>query len=465
MLAADLIATLGPCPKRSRFSSRRRWQLRRLQRAIRRLRTDLNFYRRLARLQQMKDDRLMQWMLNMPTGMRLDRLTPEHLIAIEHGTDEVRKNFAKRYNDLLKALRPSVRSVPPLDAAGLTPASRLLFLPVLISAGNRWQFDRLNIDQSSPTRSRYVYTANGTAIDESAWQTALPTINSLCGGTWRVSPIDGISIAIEALPEIPASFPFEASYLRRDALFLGLDLATGKPWHMQFDRFCHTLAVGSTGTGKSTLLQQIATQVLTGQLAVERTYIVDLKFGLEFSLYAEAEGPLQVIDSFHQLPDFLAAINEIFLARIELMKAARRHQWDGPPILVIIDEFAQIMTEDVSKEERKAVLDGFTRLGNQARATGIFLWIQVQHAVADTLPTAIRRNLTTTISFCQQSPQAAAQIFGDTQDFPTDITRLRRGQFLLRDGRTSEFVGLQAALVTPGTAIGAQATSTSSQEI
>ena len=87
------------------------------------------------------------------------------------------------------------------------------------------------------------------------------------------------------------------------------------------------------------------------------------------------------------------------------------------------------------------------RLGNQARAAGIVLWVQVQHAVAETLPTALRRNLATTISFRQPSGQAAALIFGDTGDFPVDITRLRRGQLLFRHGLTSEITALQAANV------------------
>ena len=44
--------------------------------------------------------------------------------------------------------------------------------------------------------------------------------------------------------------------------------------------------------------------------------------------------------------------------------------------------------------------------------------------------------------------QAAAMLFGGIEHLPADITTLKRGQAIYRDGRTSDTVAFQAALAT-----------------
>lgn len=88
-------------------------------------------------------------------------------------------------------------------------------------------------------------------------------------------------------------------------------------------------------------------------------------------------------------------------------------------------------------------------MGNKARATGIRLWVQTQKSTTDAVPSALRHNLSTLISYRMPTNQAAATLFGGIDDFPADIRALRRGQFIYRHGTTSDMYAVQSAFVTP----------------
>ena len=269
--------------------------------------------------------------------------------------------------------------------------------------------------------------------------------STLLGFPCRIIPQDGLSLVLERLPTIAEAFPLTPALLRPNTLYLGHDLTTGQPLHLPLAELTHTLVVGPSGYGKSTLLHQIVLQLLAQPTYVAEVVLVDLKAGLELAPYRTAAPHVTLVESYADLPAAIRRLNATLDQRIAATKAAGRALFPGNPVIVVVDEFAQIMLELDTRDGRQALLDGFVRLGNQARAAGMFLWVQVQHAVAETLPTALRRNLTATIGFRQPSGQAAAQVFGDTGDFPVDITRLKRGQSLYRYGRTSEITALQAA--------------------
>ncbi|MEZ5857123.1 MAG: hypothetical protein R3D67_21170 [Hyphomicrobiaceae bacterium] len=156
---------------------------------------------------------------------------------------------------------------------------------------------------------------------------------------------------------------------------------------------------------------------------------------------------ISIVERYRDLPDLVGGLGKILAERIAEAKALGLGRFPGKPILVIVDEFAQIMLEPDSKSGREAITDGFVRLGNQARAANIVLWVQVQHAVAETLP---RRSGAT-------SPPPSA--FASPRVRPRRTSSATRGisrstspgspaaSASSRHGLTSEITALQAANV------------------
>ena len=408
----------------------------------------INHHRRAARLRHLIERTTARTALMTPvTSTPLDRIDGNEVVAIMTGPEAARAQFLRAYRNALGRLQPGANTAVTLDVDTLSPMARLLFLPVLIGAGDGRRFDRLDLVRSDFAKRQLVYTATGRAVDLAHWQRQLATITNLLGAPFRIIPMDGVSLRLEPMAILPPILTLTAELMAPRALFLGRDLTTGQPHYLALADLTHTLVVGPAGLGKSTFLHQLVLQLATDPTATDAVHLVDLKFGLEFAPYGKAAPHIHVIERYAELRAVLPALISVMESRIAELKAAGATSWSGPPILLIVDEFAQIMLEPDTKDGRQQILDGFIRLGNQARAAGIFLWVQVQHAVAETLPTPLRRNLTATIAFRQPSAQAAALLFGDTGDMPADITRLKPGQFIYRSGKTSETFALQAALV------------------
>ncbi|MBL8146428.1 MAG: hypothetical protein JNL34_08580 [Anaerolineae bacterium] len=446
-LAAELISDLGPFPpKRYRTPWRLRLRLNRLYHAARRHRVRRRAKQRADRITSRLVRADARAVLTSPTlATRLDILTTADLTKV---CTTPAPAFGADYARTLAGLHTTATHRVTLDATELTEAARVLFLPVLLGIDNGTAYDRLDHTRSNPATGTFVYTSVGRAPDLATWQRHAPTIAALLGNRVQITSADGLAITVQRAPDLPPAFPLTSDLLQRNALFLGRDLATGHPHHLPLTELTHTLVVGPSGFGKSTFLHQLVVQLALAATSVETVYLVDLKHGLELAPYATGVAQFNVVEHYADLPAMLATLHQTLASRIADVKASGDTQWRAKPILIVVDEFAEVMLEPDSEKNRKAIVDGFVRLGNQARAAGMHLWVQTQYAVADTLPTALRRNLTATMAFRQPSAQAAAQLFGDTGDFPVDITRLARGQLLYRNGRTSELTALQAAYVT-----------------
>lgn len=433
--------TLNPPPACPRLVLRPfTWleQLRRqrLLRQLRRLRRRGRVDGRLDRIGSKLRDVRTRSALRMPGTMQsLVSVAPDDIATVL--TIPAR---TQHYHLVLDRCAPSARGSLLLDAASLSPAARLLFLGALIGAGDSRRPDRLATYDAGTHRLTYQSAAR--AIDADHWRKAAPTIAALLGRSYAVRERDGLSLDLEPLAHLPSRIPLRTVDLDIDRLLLGYDLVTGRPHAVPLRYLTHTLVAGPSGMGKSTFAHLLIWQLVHHAEACAELILVDLKDGLEFARFANVAPTISVVDTVTDLAATLTRLELTMAERLALLKRAGRVAWQGQPIIILVDEFAHIALHPGS--ERKAILEAFTRIGNQARAAGIHLILQVQHAVADTLPTALRRNLIAVVSFRQPSAQAAAALFGDTQDFPADITRLRPGQFIYRSGRTAETFALQA---------------------
>jgi S-DNA-T family DNA segregation ATPase FtsK/SpoIIIE len=167
----------------------------------------------------------------------------------------------------------------------------------------------------------------------------------------------------------------------------------------------HGLIAGSTGSGKSVLMQNIILGIAaTNTPAQAKILPIDPKLGVDYFAF----------DTLPHLQQGLITEQEQAVAALEqlVVEMNRRYQLlrhnhvnnifdllnkpgatESPPILwVIHDEFAEwMLTEDYSK----AVENVVGRLGVKARAAGIFLIFAAQRPDANVMPMQLRANLGT----------------------------------------------------------------------
>lgn len=165
----------------------------------------------------------------------------------------------------------------------------------------------------------------------------------------------------------------------------------------------HTLIAGSTGSGKSVLMQNIVLDIAaTNRPAQARITIIDPKQGVDyfaFEALPHLDGPLLVepdeaITKLEQLVSEMDARYRKFrIARCPNLDEynKRSKETDRLPVIwVIHDEFAEWMMVD---DYKSAVTNIVARLGVKARAAGIHLVFAAQRPDANVMPMQLRANL------------------------------------------------------------------------
>jgi len=165
----------------------------------------------------------------------------------------------------------------------------------------------------------------------------------------------------------------------------------------------HTLIAGSTGSGKSVLMQNILLGVAaTNTPEQARIVLIDPKQGvdyLQFENLPHLKGG--IIDQQQHASDELEALVAEMDARYTKLREARVTNLTAfnlkvseseriPVIWLIHDEFAEWMMVDEYKEHVSAIVG---RLGAKARAAGIYLVFAAQRPDANVMPMQLRANL------------------------------------------------------------------------
>jgi len=165
----------------------------------------------------------------------------------------------------------------------------------------------------------------------------------------------------------------------------------------------HTLIAGSTGSGKSILMQNIILAIAaTNTPAQAQITIIDPKQGVDyfqFDVLPHLQGG--IIDSQDAAIQTLGALVNEMDARYARFKAARvpniatfnekAAPADQLPVLWLIhDEFAEWMLVENYRDGVAAIVG---RLGVKARAAGIYLVFAAQRPDANVMPMQLRANL------------------------------------------------------------------------
>ncbi|WP_210214887.1 FtsK/SpoIIIE domain-containing protein, partial [Mesorhizobium sp. M1A.F.Ca.ET.072.01.1.1] len=202
------------------------------------------------------------------------------------------------------------------------------------------------------------------------------------------------------LPEVWAGWE-----TRNDAanarLLIAVKEDDGSPLFLEPQPAPHTLVAGSTGSGKSILIQNIILGIAaTNRPDQSRIILIDPKAGVDyfaFETLPHLDGP--IIDREDEALTRLDALVVEMQRRYSLFKEARVSNIAAynkaaseplPLIWLIHDEFADWMQLD---SYRAGVEAAVNRLGVKARAAGIYLIFAAQRPDASVFPMQLRSNL------------------------------------------------------------------------
>ena len=233
---------------------------------------------------------------------------------------------------------------------------------------------------------------------------------------------------------VPKLLSLTAEHLQPGRLHLGQDLATGDDLWLPLEDFTHTLIAGETGSGKSSWTVSLIEGLRAQEQACAHLYLCDLK-QVEFARYADATANITVVDELEALFEVGERVHQTMLARLARAKQAGERNSSEPLIVIVIDEFANLMLMDAwleaeAKKQHKRLISRLIDMGMRARSANIRLVISLQHPIDKHIPSALKFNCPSKILFRVPSRTYTALMFGDADEslFPTHPRDLLPGQ-------------------------------------
>jgi S-DNA-T family DNA segregation ATPase FtsK/SpoIIIE len=240
-------------------------------------------------------------------------------------------------------------------------------------------------------------------------------------------------------------------------LALGKDIS-GLPFYMDLRKAPHLMIAGTTGSGKSVLLNAVITSMLYKASPYELKFImIDPKM-LELSVYEDIPHLLHpvvtepkkaaaalrwAVEEMEKRYRILSeeGVRDIETHNRNVEKLKTEDKWDRllPYIVIVLDELADLMM--IAPSEIK---ESITRLSQKARAAGIHLIVATQRPSADIVAGLIKANFPARISFLVSS-KIDSRIILDTGGAER---LLGKGDMLFLEPGTSKLLRVQGALIS-----------------
>jgi hypothetical protein len=183
----------------------------------------------------------------------------------------------------------------------------------------------------------------------------------------------------------------------------------------------HILVGGESGGGKSNLVNLFICTLISRLAPVSlQLMLVDFK-RVEFVNYAEV--PHLACDVITEIEDVIEALGSLVALIDERMKvmegrARKLSDWNKrypkralPRVLLIIDEFAQIMLGQ-PKEVSGLVVDLLSQVTNLGRAAGVHAMVCTQRPAVEVVPANVKYNMPLRIAGAVSTPADSVTILG-----------------------------------------------------
>ncbi|AVN60124.1 DNA translocase (stage III sporulation protein E) [Mesoplasma entomophilum] len=208
-----------------------------------------------------------------------------------------------------------------------------------------------------------------------------------------------------SMREIIESIPREQE--NEKLLFVLGKNVLGEPLTAQLNKMPHLLVAGSTGSGKSVMINALICSILLRAKPNEVKFLMIDPKKVELSVYSRVPHMLApVISDMKQAANALKMVVAEMERRYELFMNLGVRNIDGynrkvadskkmPFQVIIIDELADLMMTG----DRKQVEESIMRITQMARAAGIHLIVATQRPSTDVITGTIKTNIPTRIAF------------------------------------------------------------------
>ncbi|AHI54180.1 DNA translocase [Spiroplasma sabaudiense Ar-1343] len=187
---------------------------------------------------------------------------------------------------------------------------------------------------------------------------------------------------------------------------------TGELLFAELDKMPHLLVAGSTGSGKSVMINTIITSILLRSKPHEVKFLMIDPKKVELQIYSNLPHLLApVINDMREANNALKKVINEMERRYSLFTEIGAKNIEGynakvteeksrlPFYVIVIDELADLMMT----ANKKDVEDSIMRLTQMARAAGIHLIVATQRPSTDVLTGVIKSNIPTRIAFAVSS--------------------------------------------------------------
>jgi hypothetical protein len=184
-----------------------------------------------------------------------------------------------------------------------------------------------------------------------------------------------------------------------------------------FEKQPNLLVAGTPGFGKSQYLKALITSTILAQPKHAKFTLIDLKEGVSFARFRDCRQVNQVACNAEQSLDALKAVQNDMNATYERLVANGHEDVKEAGIkarhFVVIDEAADL-TDD---KDAMAVIKDIARRG---RAAGVRLVYSSQYTSMEAIPSQVKRNIPTRLSFALDSNTASRTVLdvGGAEDLP-----------------------------------------------
>lgn len=214
---------------------------------------------------------------------------------------------------------------------------------------------------------------------------------------------------------------------------LGRD-TSNKPVYLDLNKAIHVLIAGSTGSGKSCMMNSIISSLMMNNTKETASFLLIDPKRVEFFDYCDSDMLYggEVIQNAKQAINALSALVEEMNKRFWILESQKKRsymEFKNPStmkqIFVCIDELSFILLEN-----KKEVEEYISKIGMLGRAAGIHLILATQHPDRKTITGTIQANIPTVIGLTTRKAVDSRMIIGDDS-----LTKLHgNGEAILVDG-------------------------------
>ena len=206
--------------------------------------------------------------------------------------------------------------------------------------------------------------------------------------------------------------PWEASYTEGKESTLTVYKTPGGDIYSIFDSLLkqsHVLIAGSSGSGKSVLVNGIVATAITAYSPASVQFVLIDPKRVELSPYKSIPHTIRYASEPDDMLQALEDVATMIDRRYTDMQARGQRKHTGSDVYVIIDELADLMTT-----QKKLVLPSLQRISQVGRAAKVHIIACTQSPLACVIPTTLKVNFDCIVGLRVRSKQDSRNILGVT---------------------------------------------------